>query len=211
MQILKNISVGFLVSFIGSIPLGYLNLVGFDIYSHKGLAPTLNYLFGVVAAEVLFISLTLVFADKLASNKNLVKYIEGFSAVFMLVLALVFYFGTGMQVQNQSVFSNIESNFFLAGLVFSCLNFVQLPFWAGWNLYLLNSDHIKISGTGKFFYVFGAISGTYVGMLLLILALHFFAANVVFLSRYLMHIIVPIVFLLLGLFHAVKFFRKYRP
>ena len=32
MQIIKNVFIGFLVSFIGSIPLGYLNVIGFKLY-----------------------------------------------------------------------------------------------------------------------------------------------------------------------------------
>ena len=48
MQNLKNISVGFLVSFIGSIPLGYLNVVGYNIFNSSGLSATVNYLLGVV-------------------------------------------------------------------------------------------------------------------------------------------------------------------
>ena len=51
MQNIKNIFVGFLVSFIGSIPLGYLNVVGFDIYAQKGLISTVFYLLGVVIVE----------------------------------------------------------------------------------------------------------------------------------------------------------------
>ena len=51
MQNLKNIFVGFLVSFIGSIPLGYLNVVGFQVYEKSGLSPTVLYLLGVIIIE----------------------------------------------------------------------------------------------------------------------------------------------------------------
>ncbi|MFT7351846.1 MAG: hypothetical protein ACI9XR_001606, partial [Flavobacterium sp.] len=42
----KNIFVGFLVSFIGSIPLGYLNIIGFNIFQFSGILSTIHYLFG---------------------------------------------------------------------------------------------------------------------------------------------------------------------
>jgi hypothetical protein len=38
MKAIKNIFIGFLVSFIGSIPLGYLNVIGFEIYSKLGVS-----------------------------------------------------------------------------------------------------------------------------------------------------------------------------
>lgn len=210
MQHVKNITVGFLISFLGSIPLGFLNVIGFDIYSQNGLPSTLYFLLGVILVEMLVIFLTLIFAEKLAANKKLTMYIEGFSVVFILILAYVFYAGADSGNQNRTVFANIGNSYFLAGLFFSAINFIQIPFWTGWNLYLINGKYIEVSNSRKYFYVFGTIAGTFCGMLALILALHYFAANVEFLSKYLMKIIIPLVFAGLGIFHGIQFFRKYR-
>ncbi len=209
MQKLKNIGVGFLVSFIVSIPLGYLNVVGFDIYSQKGLLVTIYYLLGVVLIEFIVIFFTLIFAKKLSENKKLTKYIEGFSVLFMLVLAAFFYLSANSEITNRTVFSNVSQNFFLAGLLFSSLNFIQIPFWTGWNLYLLNGNFIEISKSRKYFYICGTAAGTFVGMLMLILSLHYFASNVDFLSQYLTTFIIPLVFFGLGIFQAFKFYKKY--
>ena len=209
MQKLKNIGVGFLISFIGSIPLGYLNVVGFDIYSQKGLTATIYYLLGVVMIEFFVIYFTLIFAKKLADNKKLTKYIEGFSVLFMLVLAAVFYFSANSESTNRTVFSNVSQNFFFTGLFFSSLNFIQIPFWTGWNLYLLNGHLIEVSKSRKYFYVFGTIAGTFGGMMVLILSLNYFASNVDFLSRYLTTVIIPLVFFGLGILQAFKFYKKY--
>ncbi|MDN3676425.1 hypothetical protein QWY90_03785 [Flavobacterium paronense] len=206
MQNLKNIFVGFLVSFIGSIPLGYLNVVGFQVFQKSGLQPTIWYLLGVICIEFLVIFFTLIFAKKLAENKRLTKYIEGFSVVFMLVLASVFYFGANSKTDYSTSF---DYSPFVLGIVLSCLNFIQIPFWTGWNLYLLNGKYIEVSKSRKYFYVFGTVAGTFSGMLALILSLHYFATNVDFLSKYLMQIIIPLLFLGLGIFQAIQFFRKY--
>lgn len=206
MQNLKNIFVGFLVSFIGSIPLGYLNVVGFQVFEKSGLQPTIWYLLGVMCVEFLVIYFTLIFAKKLAANEKLTKYIEGFSVLFMFFLAAVFYFGSNSK-------TNISNSFdyapFVLGIVLSCLNFIQIPFWTGWNLWLLNGKYIEVSKSGKYFYVFGTIIGTFCGMLVLILSLHYFASNIDFLSKYLMQIIIPLVFVGFGILQAIKFYRKY--
>lgn len=206
MQNVKNIFVGFLVSFIGSIPLGYLNVVGFQILQKSGIQPTLFYLFGVICIEFFVIYFTLIFAKKLAENKKLTKYIEGFSVVFMFILTAVFYFGSN---SNTDYSASFDSSPFVLGIVLSCLNFIQIPFWTGWNLYLLNGNYIEVSKARKYFYVFGTIAGTFSGMLVLILSLHYFASNVDFLSKYLMKFIIPAVFLGLGIFQGIKFYRKY--
>ena len=206
MQNLKNIGAGFLVSFLGSIPLGYLNVIGFEIYNNLGLAPTIFFLLGVVCIEFVVIFGTLLFANKLAANKKLTRYIEGFSVLFMFILAGIFYFGSGSRTE---ISNSFHYPAFVLGLGFSCLNFVQIPFWTGWNLWLLNGKHIEISKSRKYFYVFGTMAGTFCGMLLLILGLHYFASNVDFLSKYLMQIIIPLVFAGLGIFQGIKFYRKY--
>ena len=210
MQNLKNIVVGFLVSFIGSIPLGYLNVVGFEIYSKRGLLLSVCFLLGVISIEFFVIFFTLIFANKLAANKKLTQYIEGFSIIFMIALAIVFYTTASKYSNTENEFSTFDYwGTFTTGLVLSCLNFVQIPFWTGWNLYLLNGNYIEVSKSRKYFYVFGTVAGTFFGMLTLILSLHYFATNVDFLSKYLMQIIIPLVFLALGIFQAIKFWRKY--
>ena len=103
MQNLKNIFVGFLVSFIGSIPLGYLNVVGYDVFKKFGLNETLFYLLGVISIEFFVIYFTLLFANQLIVNKKLLKFIEGFSVVFMFVLAFVFYASSSSETTNPSV------------------------------------------------------------------------------------------------------------
>lgn len=206
MQNIRNILVGFLVSFIGSIPLGYLNVIGFHLFQKSGMHPTILFVLGVICVEFLVIFFTLIFAKKLAENKRLTKYIEGFSVVFMFILAAVFYFSSNSKTDYSASF---QYSPFVFGIVSSCLNFIQIPFWTGWNLYLLNGNYIEVSNSRKYFYVFGTIGGTFCGMMTLILSLHYFATNVEFLSKYLTQIIIPLVFLCLGIFQAIKFYRKY--
>jgi hypothetical protein len=206
MQNLKNITVGFLVSFIGSIPLGYLNVVGFQICEKSGLSPTILYLLGVITIEFFVIYFTLIFAKSLAENKKLTKYIEGFSIVFMFVLAYVFYSSAKAKSDFLTTYNYMP---FLLGIVLSSLNFIQIPFWTGWNLWLLNGKYIEISGARKYVFVLGTIFGTFFGMLTLILSLHYFASNVDFLAKYLMQIIIPLVFVGFGIWQGIKFWKKY--
>ncbi len=103
---IKNILVGFLVSFIGSIPLGYLNVIGFEIYKQQGLTTTIFYSLGVICIEFFVIYFTLIFANKLTLNIKLTKYIEGFSIVFMFILAYVFYFNSNSKTENSTNYFN---------------------------------------------------------------------------------------------------------
>ncbi len=186
MQILKNIGVGFLVSFIGSIPLGYLNIVGYHIYKILGLKETILYLLGVIIVEFFVIYFTLIFAHKLVKNQKTIRFIEGFSIFFMFVLAYVFYSAASSEVKDATVLNSYYKYSFVFGIVLSCSNFIQIPFWVSWNLYLLNGKYIEVSNSRKYFYVFGTVSGTFIGMLVLILSLNFESLQVDFIFKYLL-------------------------
>lgn len=207
MQQLKNAIVGFFISFIGSIPLGYLNVIGFQLYQKLGGQATALYLLGVIVVEAFVIYGTLIFAQPLAANTKLSRFIDVFSILFMFLLAGVFYFTGANETHYATHFTYAP---FLLGLVLSSLNFVQIPFWTGWNLYLLNENYINISGLRKYSYLLGTLVGTFCGMAVLIFLLSYCAANVPLLSRYLMQGIMPLVFLSLGSLQMVKYYKKHR-
>ncbi len=210
MKYLKNILVGFVVSFVGSIPLGYLNVIGFDIYNQSGLSSVIPYLLGVILVEIFVIYFTLIFAEQIMNNKKLLKYIEGFSVIFMFLLAYIFYASSNNTEAQSTVLNEYQNRTpYFVGIFFSALNFVQVPFWVGWNLYLLNGNWIAIDGTKKYFYVFGTLIGTFFGMLALILSLHFLTSQTDFFAKYLMRIIIPLVFVGLGVYQGIQFWRKY--
>jgi threonine/homoserine/homoserine lactone efflux protein len=210
MQILKNIFVGFLVSFIGSIPLGYLNIVGYEVYKKSGFNETIFYLLGVISIEFFVIYFTLLFANKLIENKKLIKFIEAFSIFFMFLLAYIFYSSASKETENQSILEKyVDYSPFVVGLILSCLNFIQIPFWTSWNLYLLNGNYIEVSKSRKYFYVLGTVLGTFLGMLVLILSLDYVTNQTDFLAKYLMKVIIPLVFIGLGLLQGIKFYKKY--
>jgi hypothetical protein len=104
----------------------------------------------------------------------------------MFVLAYIFYAGGNNEMAPVKGFRQYSSTFVL-GLVLSCFNFLSIPFWTGWNLYLLNEKRIHI---GKKAYVLGTMLGTFAGMLTLILSLNYLS-NTGFFSKYLMTVSFP--------------------
>ena len=209
MKALQNIVVGFLVSFVGSIPLGYLNVVGFQIYKKTNINQLMLYLLGVVIIEGFVIYGTLLFAKKLSENKKLLKIISFSSIVFMLVLAIVFYVQMGNHDSLNQKNTPLQYAPFVMGLVFSALNFVQIPFWAGWNLYLVNNKYIFTEKQLKMIYTFGTLVGTFCGMLGFVLLLQFFTNDNKNISTNIVSKGIPLFFLIMTVVQAVKFWKKY--
>lgn len=210
MKRLKNVSIGFLVSFIGSIPLGYLNVVGLEIYSKSGLFNLVFFLFGVIFVESFVIYFTLLFARELIDNKKLMKLIDFFAIGFMFVLAFLFYYGFNQATKStDNLKGYLVYSPFVIGMILNCFNFLQLPFWTSWNLYLLNGKHIVVEKKLKYYYIAGTLIGIFLGMLSLIVVLQTIFEKSNPLSRYVMPVFIPIFFMVLGSIQVFKVYKKY--
>lgn len=210
MKALKNIFVGFLVSFIGSIPLGYLNVVGFEIYSKLGMNSLVFFLLGVISVEMFVIYFTLIFAKQLVNNKKLMKIIDFFAIFFLLIIGYSFYASANQTMEQQGLLEKYAMySPFLIGIFLSGVNFLQVPFWTGWNLYLVNGNYISIVNKHKLYYIAGTLIGTFAGMLSLVLILNTLAQNTTSFSKYVIPIVIPLFFVVLAFFQMVKVYKKY--
>lgn len=210
MQSLKNILFGFIVSFLGSLPLGYLNIVGVEIMSKLGLNSLISYLFGVITVEALVIYFTVVFSVKLIENKVLMRFLDFFAVFFLLLIAYLFYAYSNQTTQENNYLEEyVRYSPFLIGMVLCGLNFLQIPFWLGWNLYLMNGNYILLVRKLKFYYIFGTLTGTFWGMLAIIVLLDSLSQKFLDYSQIIIPIVIPLFFIGLALYQLVKVYGKY--
>ena len=209
-RIFKNTAVGFAVSFLGSLPFGYLNLIGFQIYTQKNLTSLIYYLFGIITVESVVIYATLVFAAKLNSNRKLLQFIEAFAIVFMFLLAYVFYSQSQSEASEQNALTKYLSySTFMIGVICNSLNFMQIPFWLSWNLYVVNAKYIDVQKKSQPFYVIGTLIGSFLGIFTIVMLLNYATASASFLSKNLLSLFIPLFFILLGIYQMYKFWKKY--
>ena len=210
MKAIKNIFFGFLVSFLGSLPLGYLNIIGVEVFSKLGINSLVLYLFGVILVEAVVIYFTVIFANQLAENKKTLKFIDFFAVFFFLLLAYLFYANSNQTIQEHNYLdAYVHYSPFLIGMVLCGLNFLQIPFWMGWNLYLMNAKSISLIKNLKFYYILGTLAGTFFGMLMAILLLDSFSQITFSFSKYIVPIVIPLFFITLAVFQTYKVFKKY--
>jgi hypothetical protein len=210
MKPVKNIAVGFIVSFLGSLPLGYLNIIGVEVFSKFGMNSLISFLVGVIIAQTVVVYFTVIFANQLVNNKKLMKGIDFFAVIFLLFLAYVFYAHSNQTVEEHNYLEGyVRYSPFLIGLVLCTLNFLQIPFWMAWNLYLMNANHISLGRKLKFHYIFGTLMGTFWGMFVAILALESLSHNTFSFSKYIMPVCIPLFFVALAFFQTFKVYKKY--
>ena len=210
MKALKNIIVGLIISFVGSLPLGYLNIIGTEVFSLFGMHSLVLYLLGVISIEAVVIYCTVIFSNQLVTNKKLMKSIDFFAVFFLLLVAYLFFSYSGQTKQDHNYLQQyIQYSPFLIGLVLCGLNFLQIPFWMGWNIYLINANHIVLTGKHKFYYILGTLTGTFWGMLVAIVTLDSLSDIKFPFSEYIITIGIPLFFIILAVLQAVKVYKKH--
>ncbi len=212
MRQLKNFFAGIVVSFVGSLPLGYLNIIGLNIYIADGGTHLLFYLLGIIVIEFVVIAITLYFAKWLIQQKKLIFWLELITVVFLIFLAGNFYFATGSLEQTNLItpVGKTLPEIFIFGVVLSALNVVQLPFWAGWNIYLLDNKYIQAGKLSTAFYLIGALAGTLSGMIFFAIVA---SQALQFAPQFLegkTHLLIPILFLSLAALQVFKMVKKFR-
>jgi hypothetical protein len=76
-----------------------------------------------------------------------------FCHFFFLILPVLFYF-KGMPNSPQYLEKYAAfSPFYWSGI--ECNKLVQVPFWTGWNLYLMNENYILVAKRLKLYYIAG--------------------------------------------------------
>ena len=210
MKPVKNIAVGFVVSFLGSLPLGYLNIIGVEVFSKFGMNSLVSFLIGVIIVQTVVVYFTVIFANQLINNKRLMKGIDFFAVLFLLLLAYLFYAHSNQTPKDHNYLEGyVRYSPFLIGMVLCALNFLQIPFWMAWNLYLMNANHISLGRKLKFHYIFGTLMGTFWGMFAAILVMDSLSQNTFTFSKYIMPICIPLFFVVLAVFQFFKVYKKY--
>lgn len=210
MKPFKNSIVGFIVSFLGSLPLGCLNVIGVEVFSKFGMNSLVSFLVGVIIVQTVVVYFTVIFANQLVSNKKLMKGIDFLAVVFLLLLAYLFYAYSVQTTQDHNYLQQyVQYSPFLIGMVLCGLNFLQIPFWVGWNLYLINANHISLVKKLKYHYILGTLLGTFFGMLAAIVVLDSLSHTAFSFSKYIMPIGIPVFFIVLAFFQASKVYKKH--
>ncbi|MBE0422363.1 MAG: hypothetical protein IBX66_00320 [Lutibacter sp.] len=168
------IALGFFISLLGTLPLGYLNVVGLQILLEKGNWPVAAYILGIVAVEFFVLKIAAFGAKWLVEQKSLLLFIDIFTIVFFSSIAIYFY----SNLENEKNFSLSQLQLaqfpFVLGLALNSLNFMQWPYWSGIYLYLFRTEKVKPNTNQNNIFIVGALLGTFAGMMLFAQAGNYF-------------------------------------
>jgi threonine/homoserine/homoserine lactone efflux protein len=159
---------GMFISFLGSLPLGTLNIAAMQISITDGLRPAFYFVFGCLITELVYVRLSLIAMDWIQRQQRLFKILEWVTLFIIAALAISsFYAAFHPSVSKNVILSSTLHRFWL-GLFMSALNPVQIPFWFGWSTVLLTKKILLPHTTHYNIYIFGIGTGTMLGNLVFI-------------------------------------------
>jgi len=163
MAIFRLFIAGMLISFLGTIPMGTLNVSAMQIFFSDGIRPALYFSTGAVLVEVLYVRVTLVAMTWFRSHKRLLMGMEWFTLIIILALsASSFYAALHPSIKTSPILSNTIHRFWL-GVGMSAVNPLQIPFWFGWSTILANRQLLLPKEKFYIVYMAGIGLGTMIG------------------------------------------------
>ena len=73
MKMLRIFATGLVISFLGTLPLGTLNIAAMQISITDGIAPAMYFVLGALLVEVIYVRVSLVAMKWVMSHKNLLS------------------------------------------------------------------------------------------------------------------------------------------
>jgi len=154
---------GMLISFLGSLPLGTLNVAAMQISISDGLYPAFLFSFGSLLAEVVYVRLSLIAMDWIRKQQKLLKILEWVTLGIVLALAISsFYAAIHPKVHKNFILSSTVHRFLL-GFGMCAINPVQIPFWFGWSTVLFTKKVLLPKSSHYNLYILGIGIGTLLG------------------------------------------------
>lgn len=152
-----------LVSFIGSLPLGTLNIAAMQISVSDGITAAMLFSIGSLLVEIIYVRISLVAMDWIRKQEKVLKALEWVTLVIVLALAVSsFYAALHPGVSKNVVLSSTLPKFIL-GIVMCAVNPVQIPFWFGWSTVLFTKKVLLPRNDHYNSYIIGIGIGTFIG------------------------------------------------
>jgi threonine/homoserine/homoserine lactone efflux protein len=161
--------VGLLVSFLGTLPLGTLNIAAMQISATDGIAPAIKFSLGSLVVEAIYVRLSLVAMDWVRKQKIIFKVLEWVTLAIVVALATSSFYAALHPSTDQNVILSSTIHRFFLGMMMCAVTPAQIPFWFGWSTVLFTKNILLPKASFYNVYIFGIALGTFAGNILFIL------------------------------------------
>lgn len=155
---------GLLISFLGSLPLGTLNVAAMQIGIQESISAALQFSLGSLLVEMIYVRISLVGIDWIRKQEKLMKVMEWITLIIVVALAAgSFVAAMDESGETKNVMLQNDVNRFLLGMFMCAINPVQIPFWFGWSTVLFSKKILEPESSQYNSYIAGIGLGTLAG------------------------------------------------
>jgi threonine/homoserine/homoserine lactone efflux protein len=199
--LLQVFIVGFVFSFLGSIPPGTLNILVLQLGLENKVKIAMRFALAVAIIEYPYAWIAVVFEDLITSSPVITKNFQLIGAVVMTAIGLMMVWSARKPSDFSVKFS--ESGF-RRGLILSILNPQAIPFWIAVTAYLKIEGWVQLDTNAR---IHSYVFGTSVGVMLLLTILAYGGKKVsfAFQSNRLVRMLPGVILLVLGIVGLVRY------
>ena len=163
MDLLKIFFWGLVISFLGTLPPGTLNVAAMQISVQESIKNAIYFSLGSLLTEMLYVRISLVGINWIRKRKVLFKWMEWIALAIVVALAAGSFIAAMHEHHAKNVMLDNNMNRFLLGLLLSAISPMQVPFWFGWSTVLFSKNILQPKSSFYNFYIVGIGLGTLMG------------------------------------------------
>lgn len=163
MQLTKVFFWGMIVSFLGTLPLGTLNVAAMQISVQENVRSAIYFSLGSLLTEMIYVRISLVGINWIRKQKVLFKWMEWITVVIVLALAAGSFIAAIHEHHSKNVMLDNNLNRFVLGILLSAISPMQIPFWFGWSTILFSKNILQPRNAFYNLYIIGIGLGTLFG------------------------------------------------
>jgi len=167
-KIVKIFLWGLMISFLGSLPLGTLNVAAMQIGIYEGVKNAMYFSFGSLLVEMLYVRISLIGINWLQKQQRLLKIMQWVTFGIIVLLAFGSFYAAvkssgGSQNVNANPYQNINVSRFMLGAIGCAINPIVIIFWFGWSTVLFTKKILEPVNSYYNVYIVGIGLGALAG------------------------------------------------
>ena len=163
MGLVKIFFWGLMISFLGSLPLGTLNVAAMQISVQENIRNAIYFSLGSLLVEMIYVRISLVGINWIRKQKKLFRWMEWITLAIVVALAIGSFAAAMHSHHAKNVILHNNINRFLLGVMLSAISPMQIPFWFGWSTVLFTKNILQPKNSYYNIYIVGIGLGTLFG------------------------------------------------
>jgi len=156
MEFFWHFGIGLLVSFLGSIPLGTVNLAVIQTTININFKAGFYFALGATMIELIYSAIAIKFIAVLLNNNHIELIIQMITIPVFLIMGIFYYIK-----QDKAKPANPKKRkSFYNGLFIGLINPMQIPFWITYGSYMMSNNWIKNEENLLNVFIIGICMGT---------------------------------------------------